>query len=346
MKYREFGRTGLRLSVLSFGAMRATGDAAHVARSAPPTQEEIDAQNAAGRAALELALDSGVNCIHSSEDYGTWWMLGDVLRHRAERTEVHHVIKVMTPDYEEVDFDPRRVRDGVEAALRELHAERISVVQHLQRGPNVSKDDAYALAGDDRRIGALPDVADAFGEVIESLRDEGKVACGISFPHTVGYAHAALDTGHYAGIAHFFNLIETEALPLLDRMERHGFGYFAIRPLLQGMLTDKRTARESLPEDDPKTRPGWDTRYALFDRIRHELGDQPSWTQFALRFAIAHPAVTSLITSAGSPEQMTTMLEAVDAELPSRAVLDRVHALGVQAGDLPKSDLYLENLLG
>lgn len=345
MKYRDFGSTGLSISVLSFGAMRATGDAAHVARAAPPTQEQIDRQNASGRAALELALDSGVNCIHSSEDYGTWWMIGDVLRHRPDRTDVHHVIKVTTPDYDEEHFDPSRVRDDVEAALRALHAERISVVQHLQRGPHVSKDDAYATSGDGRRIGALSPIADGFGEVIESLRDEGKVAAGITFPHTMGYADAALDSGRYAGIAHFFNLIETEALPLLDRMEREGFGYFAIRPLLQGMLTDKRVSRDVLPRDDPKARRGWDTRYALLARIREELGDPPSWTEFALRFALAHPAVTSLITSAGTPQQMTAMLAAVESDLPERSVLDRVHALGVAAGDLPKSDLYLENLL-
>lgn len=345
MKFRQFGNTEIRLSELSFGAMRATGDAAHVARSRPPTPSEIALQNSAGQSALEMALDAGVNCIHSSEDYGTWWMIGQTLRSRYNRTEVHHVIKTTTPDYQETEFSPAQVRHDVESALRELHAERISFVQHLQRGPNVSKEDAYSTSGDDRRIQALSSIADGFGEVIENLREEGKVAYGVTFPHTMGFAQAALSTGHYAGVAHFFNLIETEALPVLDRAETEGFGYFAIRPLLQGMLTDKRAHRADLASDDPKARMGWDSRYRLLSRIGEEIGDPESWTSFAVQFALAHPAVTSLITSSGNPGQMRSLLAALDAKPVEREVLDKVYAISLAAGNLPKSDLFVENLL-
>lgn len=325
--------------------MRATGDAAHVARSRPPTPAEIALQNSAGQSALEMALDAGVNCIHSSEDYGTWWMIGQTLRSRSNRTEVHHVIKTTTPDYQETEFSPAQVRHDVESALRELHAERISFVQHLQRGPNVSKEDAYSTSGDDRRIQALSSIADGFGEVIENLRDEGKVAHGVTFPHTMGFAEAALSTGHYAGVAHFFNLIETEALPLLDRSEREGFGYFAIRPLLQGMLTDKRANRRELSTDDPKARLGWDTRYQLLSKISEEIGEPESWTTFAVQFALSHPAITSLITSAGNPGQMSSLLTALEAPPVDRQVLEKVYSISVTVGDLPKSDLFMENLL-
>lgn len=347
MRYRQFGSTGIAVSEITFGAMRVTGDAAHVARSGPPTQAQVDRQNEAGRRALNAALDGGVNCIHSSDDYGTWWLLGDVLRTHPRRAEVHHVIKVTTPDYEEQEFSARRVREVVESALRSLHAERITFVQHLQRGPMVSKDDAYATTGDARRIGALPTVAAELQAVMDELRREGKVGHAITFPHTMGYARAAMSTDAYAGVAHFFNLVETEGLEILDDLAARGWGYFAIRPLLQGLLTDKRISRDRLPAGDQKHGRMWDTRYALLDRIRDVVGDRvgESWTTYALQFALAHPGVTSLVTSASDETQMASILEACTGEYPSIEDVRAVHSVVQSAGNLPKSDLFVENLV-
>lgn len=344
MKYRNFGHTDISVSELSFGAMRATGDAAHVPRAHQPTREELDQANSAGRRALEAALDGGVNCIHSSEDYGTWWMIGATLAHHPKRHDIHHVIKVSSPDYDDSTFDPSIVRRDVESALRALHTERITFVQHLQRGPHVSPDDAYSPAGDDRRIGALPTIAEEFAAIISDLRDEGKVAHGITFPHTMPYAKAALNTGAYDGVAHFFNLLETEGMEILDSMVERGYGYFAIRPLLQGMLTDKRVNRASLPTSDPMTLPIWDSRYALLEKIRETIGDPPdSWAAYATRFALAHPGITSVITSANSETQVTGLLTALDRDYPSEETLRTVASLVSKAGYLSKFDLFPQN---
>lgn len=344
MKYRNFGHTDISVSELSFGAMRVTGDAAHVPRTHQPTQEELDQANAAGKRALAAALDGGVNCIHSSQDYGTWWMIGETLAHHPQRHDIHHVIKISSPDYDESSFDPQAVRRDVEAALRALHAERITFVQHLQRGPHVSPDDAYSPAGDERRIGALSTIADEFASVINDLRDEGKVAHGITFPHTMPFAKAALNTGAYDGVAHFFNLLETEGLQILDSIVERGLGYFAIRPLLQGMLTDKRVNRATLPTSDPMTLPIWDSRYALLDKIRHVTGEPTdSWAAYATRFALAHPGITSVITSANTDTQVAGLLTALESDYPSESTLHAIGELVTDAGYLSKYDLFPQN---
>ncbi|WP_159618734.1 aldo/keto reductase [Ruania rhizosphaerae] len=344
MKYREFGRTGLRVSTLSYGAMRATGDAAHMARRQVPSHDQIERENRAGAAALEAALDAGVNCIHSSGDYGTWWLLGEVLRRRREREEVHHVIKVTTPDYTEERLDSARVVREVEDALRHLGAERISFVQHLQRGPYVSKEDAYATAGDSRRIAALPVIAEEFGAVIDDLQQQGKVGCAITFPHTMGYARAALETGVYGGTAHFLNALEPEALDLVAE-QRGRTGFFGIRPLLQGLLTDARIDRESLAKDDLKRGPAWDTRYEALARLRAAVAAPDSWTSWAIRFALTPPQVSSLIVSARTPEQVESLVAAAEQE----ALSPHEHAAAVGAvldgPAMPKSDLFVENLV-
>ena len=345
MRYRNFGATDIELSELCFGAMRFTGTAGHVARPGGISQAEIEAQNQRGRRALEAALDSGINCIHSSDDYGTRWMLREVLESHPKRDEIHHIVKLTSPDYQEEGFDPAHFRRSIENDLRELHAERIALVQHLQRGPQVSKEDAYSVAGDARRIDGLASVVEPMMEVAQELQDEGKIGYVVSFPHTMGYATAALATGAYSGIAHFLNLIETEALELLDELQRDGYGFLAIRPLLQGMLTDKRITRANLAEDDLKTRANWDSRYALLDRIRQTLGDpEPNWTTFALRFALAHPAVTSVVTSASDEHQLARMVEATSGDYPDAGLLATVKKLCDEAGEMPKSDLFVENL--
>lgn len=345
VRYRRFGTTDLQISELGFGAMRLGGDAAHVPRPTPLSATEAQQQTASGRRALLAALDGGVNCIHSSQDYGTWGLLGEILADHPKRDELHHVIKVMSPDYDEVDFDPSTVRRSVEEALRALHAERISFVQHLQRGPRVSPEDAYSTAGDGRRIGALPSIADDFGAIISTLQDEGKVGHAVTFPHTVPYARAALQTGVYAGVAHFFNLLEAEALDLLDEAEEQGFGYFAIRPLLQGLLTDKRINRADLPPGDIMEHPAWDARYELLGQVREVVGDpEVSWTDFALRFALAHPAVTSLIVSANSEDQVQTLLAAADGTSPSMQLIREVAHLGAASPWMAKTDLFPQHL--
>ncbi|EWG98256.1 aldo/keto reductase [Halomonas sp. BC04] len=341
MRYRKFGNTDLVLSEICFGAMRFTSTADHVTLPGEPTRQEAEQQNRNGRRAVEAALSGGVNCIHSSGDYGTRWMLSEILADHPQRKDIHHIIKMTSPDYEEGEFDPKVLRNDVEEALRDLHTDRIAIVQHLQRGPHVPKVEAYAEAGDQRRIEALPEIIGPLQETFAELKQEGKVGHLITFPHTMGYAQAALDSGAYEGVAHFLNLIEPEALEILDRLEREGKGFLAIRPLLQGMLTDKRINRDSLPENDIKRRAGWDSRYALLERIRERIGDpEVSWTTFALQFALAHDAVTSLVASGNNEHQVETMLEACQGEYPSRELLKTVYDIVDELGMPPKADLF------
>ena len=337
MRYRNFGSSDLVLSEWCFGAMRFAGpnDGGATSPTVPEPQDEI------GRQALEAALDGGVNAIHSSDDYGTRWLLTEALQHHPKRSEIHHVIKVTTPDYDETTFDPSAFRATIEQALTELHTERIAVVQHLQRGPQVSKADAYSQAGDERRITGLTQDLEILAETFDTLRDEGKVGYLATFPHTMGYARAALSTGAFHGVAHYMNLVELEALEVLDELDDRGLGFLAIRPLLQGMLTDKRADRDTLPDDDPLRRTTWDGAYARWRDVAQAIGTEPaSWTRYAIGFALAHPTVTSVVAGANDVAQTEALLAACDGDYPSRQTLDALRSVVAESGMLPKSDFY------
>lgn len=314
MRYRRFGTTDLEISEITFGALRFVDGAQAT------NDEEL------GRRAILDALDAGVNTIHSSYEYGTRWALEKILSQHPRRADLHHIIKVPSPDYADPGFSDRKFRDHVETALRELKTERIAIVQHLQRG--VPKDIIYDERGDPARIENLSDTNAALHETVEALRQEGKIGYVITFPHTVGYAKPAVASGAFDGLIAFWNFLETEMLEVFDDCHARGMGVFSMRPYLQGILTDKRADRDKLPSEDPKRETAWDRQYALFNKIQEELGSEiASWSDAAIRFALSHPAITSVVVSLNNPEQVRSALNAIDGQTFDRELVARVAAL-------------------
>jgi aryl-alcohol dehydrogenase-like predicted oxidoreductase len=87
----------------------------------------------------------------------------------------------------------------------------------------------------------------------------------------------------------------------------------AIRPFLEGLLTDARIDPERTPEGDRARGGGWAERYRLLARAREALGTEPkSWTDFALQFCLADPRVTSLVVGLNSEAQVDQVCDAVE----------------------------------
>ncbi|HYL81784.1 MAG TPA: aldo/keto reductase, partial [Candidatus Acidoferrum sp.] len=223
MEYRRLGGTDLKVSVVCLGPMRAAAK-----------EPGDDEKSRAGERALRRALELGVNFLHSSYEYGTRWMMGRVLQDYPKRADLHHVIKVPVPDFTDGDrFDAAKFRGRVEEALRELHAERIAVLQWMWRSdPN----------SDERRLPLLGRIADDVAAAFAKMRDEGKVGYLFTFPYTVACAEAAMATGKFGGLLAYYNLVEMEMADLFGRLEQRGMGFIAIRPLYEGLLTDERAA--------------------------------------------------------------------------------------------------------
>jgi len=314
MRRRRFGNTDLEVSEITFGAMRFV----------PGAKGNPD--EALGRRALELALDRGVDTIHSSHEYGTRYALETVLRDHPKRRELKHVIKVHAPNYDDPAFDAAKFRDQIELGLKELHTDRIDVVQHLQR--SVPKEIIYEPEGESPRIRDMPAVNAALVETFEQMKQEGKVGHLVTFPHTPGFARAAIDSGAFQGMVAFFNLVETELYPMLDAMQRRGMGMFSMRPFREGLLTDKRKDRAKLPDGDPHLAPTSDLAYRRFAALQRAFGDEvPSWTDLAIKFALAHRVFASVIVSMNTPAQVESVLAAADGNYPDTAFVERVHGI-------------------
>ena len=305
MNYRKFGNTDLEVSEICFGPMRFSAK-----------MPGNDDQSRTGQRALERALERGVNFIHSSYEYGTRWALGQVLKEHPKRNEIHHIIKVPVPDRQDGgNFDPEKFRLRVEEALRDLHTDRIDVLQHLQRAePN---EDEY-------RIPSIRAVNEAMLETFAQLKEEGKVGYLTTFPYTPGFGYAALKTGAFSGMVAYFNVVEMEMAPYFAQLESEGKGFFCIRPFMAGLLTNRRATRANLSEDDRFQDPKWDHAYERLDLLKPIFGDAlDALTQFAIKFALCHPVVTSLIVGLNTEEQVDQVLDAADGKYPDRRAFDK-----------------------
>ena len=295
MHYRRFGDTDLEVSVICFGPMRFSAK--------QPGSDEL---SSAGMRALEHAIDRGVNFIHSSYEYGTRWALGRVLKDHPKRSEMRHIIKVPVPESgDEGVFDPEKFRLRVEEALRDLHTDRIDVIQHLHRAnPNT----------DDLRLPQIPAVVEPLAEIFERLLREGKVGYLTTFPYSPGYAGAALATGAFTGMVAYYNPIEMEMAQYFDTMASRGQGFFCIRPYLAGLLTNQRCDRSRLSEQDRFVEERWLPAYERLDLVETAFA-QPveSWTRFAIQYGLIHPLVSSLIVGLNSAAQVDQVVDAAAA---------------------------------
>jgi len=309
MKYRRLGGTDLDVSVICLGPMRAAAK-----------EPGEDARSTGGEAALRAAIDAGVNFLHSSYEYGTRWMMGRVLKDHPKRHDLHHVIKVPVPDFADRGrFDEAKFRLRVEEALKELHAERIAVLQWMWRSePNK----------DSLRLPMLPAIMDDVWAAFETMREEGKAGHLMTFPYTVASARAALDTDRFAGLVAYYNPIEMEMAELFDELERRAMGFLCIRPLCEGILTDARDPARMGPDDrfrDAEYAGVLAKRAKVAEAFAAEIGG--SMTAFAIRFALASPLVASVIVGLNTPAQVEGIAAAVEGDLPSPRLVARVFEL-------------------
>ena len=314
MNYRKFGDTDLEVSEICFGPMR-------FAEKEPGS----DPRSSAGQRALERALERGVNFIHSSYEYGTRWSLGSVLREHPKRHELHHIIKVPVPDFDDNGrFDAAKFRLRIEEALTDLHTDRIAVVQHLQR---------YKPNTDEARIADIAAVHEQLGETFARLREEGKVGYLTTFPYTPGFAEPALATGDFSGMVAYYNIIEMEMAEFFPAMETRNQGFFCIRPFMAGLLTDQRADRSRLVAGDRLADASNDAAYERLALLESSLNLQvESWTAFAVKFALIHPLVTSLIVGLNTPEQVDQVIDAADGQYPDRDLWNKALDLFRQHG--------------
>jgi aryl-alcohol dehydrogenase-like predicted oxidoreductase len=309
MKFRKLGRTGLQVSEIGFGAWAIGG-------SWGP-QAESDSV-----AALNRALDLGVNFIDTAAGYGegkSERIIAGVLKGRRDSVTVATKTPPAAGPWppspycrSEDRYPEAYLRANVEERLRNLGTDRIDLLQ---------------LHTWTRAWNRRPEPF----EVLRKLRDEGKIRCiGISTPeHDQNSVIDLMRAGWVDVVQVIYNLFEQEpAAELLPAAAETGTGVIVRVVFDEGSLTGKWTPGTRFDDQDFRR------RYFEGDRLERTLararrvegdleGSGLSMPQAALKFALAHDAVGTVIPGMRSAAQaaancMVSDLPPIGADLARR----------------------------
>ncbi|MBX9648022.1 MAG: aldo/keto reductase [Xanthobacteraceae bacterium] len=323
MQLRNFGRTGMQLSVLGFGCGAVGG---FMVRGDHADQERTVAH----------ALEAGVNYFDTAVQYGDGESeknLGRILR-RLKPADAAVGTKVRLPPGE---FG--RIADAVtislEGSLARLGRDWVDIF-HLHN-PVTLQGGGTSLSV--RQV--LDEVVPAF----ERLRGQGKIRfLGLTGVGDTAALHQVIDAGAFDSAQVVYNMLNpsaAEALPanypaqdyvrLFDHTQQAGVGVVGIRVLAGGALSG---SAERHPIASPAPEPiGSAMSYdADIDRARRlmplvEQGYAASLTEAATRFAISHPAMGTILVGLATPQEFEHSLKAVLKGPLPQAALDLLSTL-------------------
>jgi aryl-alcohol dehydrogenase-like predicted oxidoreductase len=287
MQVRNLGASGLKVSIIGLGC----------------NNFGMRIDQAQTRMVVDAALDCGVNFFDTADIYGgskSEVFLGDALKGRRNKAVL--ATKFANPMGEGAYLRGgarRYIVKAVEDSLKRLHTDHI---------------DLYQMH--------VPDADTPIDETLRALDDlvrSGKVLY-IGNSNFSGWQIADADwTARAAGLERFvsaqnnFSLLERGAeREVLPACERFGLGLLPFFPLASGFLTGKYQRGE--PPRQGTRLAAWGARgaAALSDRNFDRLEALEAWAEqrgrrildLAFAWLLGHPAVSSVIAGATTPEQV------------------------------------------
>ncbi len=292
MDTRTLGRTGWRVSTVSFGAWAVGG-----------TWGPVD--DTESLAALHRALDRGVNFFDTADVYGDGHSERLIARLRRERKghDFHVATKAGRglPKHTVASYSRENLTAFVERSLRNLEVEAIDLLQ-LHCPPT----DVYYQP-------------EAFG-ILDDLVQAGKLRFyGVSVER-VEEALKAIEYPNVQSVQIIYNIFRQRPAELLFKeTRRRQVGVLARLPLSSGMLAGKMTRDSQFASDDHRN---FNRNGEAFDRgetfsgVPFEVGLQAveelrplvpanmSMATFALRWILMNDAVTCGVPGGRRPAQV------------------------------------------
>jgi len=314
MQYRELGRTGWKVSAISFGAWAIGGTWGSV-------------QDSESLAALNRALDLGVNFFDTADVYGDGHSEKLLARLRRERREPFFIAtkagRRLDPHTAD-GYNRKNLTAFVERSLKNLATEALDLLQlHCPPTEVFYRPEVFGVLDDLARAGKLR----FYGVSVEKVEEALKA---IEFPNV-------------QSVQIIFNIFRQRPADLFfEQALRRKVGILARVPLASGMLTGKFTPASSFEPDDHRA---FNRHGEAFDRgetfagLDYSLGLQAveslkpivpagmTMAQMALRWILMAPAVTCAIPGAKRPSQVEENAAAADLPALTASALERIAAV-------------------
>ena len=323
MEMRTFGRTGMQVSLLGFGCGAVGG---LMVRGAPADQERSVAR----------ALETGVNYFDTAVQYGNGESEKNLGRVLAKLKPANAIVgtKVRLPSG---DFGriAAAVAASMDGSLQRLGRDHVDIF-HLHN--------AITLNGGGETL-SVDQVLDEVVPAFESLRQAGKTRfLGITAVGDTAALHQVIDSRAFDSAQISYNMLNPSAgadLPsgypaqdyrrLFEHTHAAGVGVIGIRVVAGGALSGsaERHPIASPPPEPIGSANAYDTDLARANRLAPlvQEGFASSLTEAAIRFAIAHPAVGTILVGMATSDQFEQALAAVQKGPLPPAALHRITSL-------------------
>lgn len=318
MNHRMFGRTGIKVSEVIFGAGAVGGIVIHK-------------DDATKREAVRRALAGGINWIDTAAQYGNGKSeeaLGWIL---PELGATPYVSTKFGLDVNNLKDIPAQIEERLKASLARLKRTSVDLLQLHNRigstpgGRVMTVEQILGKAG----------VADG----LERLREKGLIRhMGITAIGETASVCEVIRSKRFDSAQVYYNLLNPSAarrMPnawtgqsmhgTIDACRENNVAVMAIRIFAAGVIaSDERTGRESVLIGDTSVAEDERKSKALFETIGNEHGTR---AQVALRFVLANPDVSCAIIGSAELHHVDEALAAAEMGPLPPDVLARLDAL-------------------
>ncbi|MFD0888385.1 aldo/keto reductase family protein [Streptosporangium algeriense] len=304
MKFRHLGRSGLKVSEISYGNWITHG-----------SQVEEDA----ARECVQAALDEGITTFDTADVYaGT---KAEEVLGRALKGVRRESLEIFTKVYWPTGSGPndrglsrKHVTESIHGSLRRLQTDYVDLYQAHRYDHETPLEETLKTFDDLVRQGKVLYVG-----VSEWTADQ--IAAALRIADEMGFDRLVSNQPQYSML---WRVIEAEVVPLC---EKEGLGQVVWSPIAQGVLTGKYLPGQPPPAGSRATDPtggGFISRMMNDDLLTRVQQLRPiaadlglTMAQLAVAWVLQNPNVSSAIIGATRPEQ----------------VRDNVGASGVKLGE-------------
>lgn len=314
MKYRTLGKTGYRVSEISFGAWAIGGTWG-------------DVNDSESMAALNAAIDSGVNFIDTADVYGDGHserLIGKLLKDRSEEIIVATKAGRRLNPHEASGYTRQNIESFIDRSLKNLGLEALDLLQ-LHCPPSEVYEQLELFDGLDelKRIGKIKHYGVSVEKVDEALK--------------------AIEYDGVATVQIIFNAFrQRPAEFLFEKAQARDVGILARVPMASGLLTGKMSKESTFAADDHRqfnrqgeafdkgeTFSGVDFEAGLkaVDALRPLVPKGATMAQFALRWILMHSAVSCAIPGARNVAQAEDNAAASDLDELSESSMGAIRSV-------------------
>jgi aryl-alcohol dehydrogenase-like predicted oxidoreductase len=306
MKYRSLGRTGWKVSEISFGAWAIGG-----------AWGSVDDRESLG--ALHAALDGGVNFFDTADVYGDGRSERLLAKLKKERKETFYITTKAgrrLPVQRTEGYSRKNITAFVNRSLRNLHTDTIDLLQlHCPPTEVFYRPEVFFILDDLVKAGKLRHYGVSVEKVEEALK--------------------ALEFPNVQSVQIIFNIFrQRPAERFFAEAQKRKVGILARVPLASGLLSGKMSAGSRFAKDDHRNfnRHGeafdrgetfsgvdFETGLRAVQQLRKLVPHGVSLAQFALRWILEFPAVTCAIPGAKREAQVAENIAASSLPALSKA---------------------------